>query len=352
MLKDIISVYKPAIKRKDLENVLQSMILDRINYGEFAKNFEKKLYERVNFFNAIAINSFQNAISLVIDSFSLKEGDEIILPSFAPQVYLNTILLKKLTPVLVDLEEGYFQPSLESIRDAITNKTKLIFLLYYFGYTYDSTPYYHLFPNIVEDITSVIGAKSNNIIVGSQAKYAIADFSIKGIITTGEGGAIFCNNRKSYYTIKGLIETDYSLEYYTPRYACLMPDLNAAMGISQDETLNHRLKLREAIAKFYEDAVSKSRNSIIYKKEDCDRFYSEFPLIVKSGLKDAIAFLKKNKIEAIKPYPYCLHHYLNLPKEDFPNTEYFYLHTLLIPIHSTLLKNEVTEITKVLSCMI
>ena len=352
MLKDTITVYKPTIKRKDLEYVLQSMVLDKINYGEFAKNFEKRLYERVQCFNTIVINSFQNAISITLDSLGVKEGDEVILPSFAPQVYLNTILLKKLVPVLVDLEEGYFQPSFEGIRDAITEKTKAIFLLYYFGYTYDPTPYYSLFPNIIEDITSVIGAKANNIIVGSMSKYAIADFSIKGLITTGEGAAIFCNNKKSYYITRSLLETDYSIEEYQPRYSSLMPDLNAAMGISQDETLNHRLKLREAIAKFYEEAISKSRNSIIHSKENCERFYSEFPIIVKSSLKDTIAFLKKNKIEAIRPYLYCLHHYLNLPKEDFPNTEYFYLHTFLIPIHSTLLKNEVTEITKILSCMI
>ena len=352
MLKDIITVYRPTIKRKDLEYVLQSMVLDKINYGEFAKNFEKRLYERVGCFNVIAVNSFQNAISIVLDSLGAKEGDEVIIPSFAPQVYLNTILLKKLVPVLVDLEEGYFQPSFEEIRDAITEKTKIVFLLYYFGYTYDPTPYYNLFPNIVEDITSVIGAKANNITVGLNSKYAIADFSIKGLITTGEGGAIFCPTKKSYYVAKNLIEIDYSLDEYKPKYACLMPDLNASMGISQDETLNHRLKLREAIAKFYEEAVLKSRNSIINKKEDCDRFYSEFPILVKSGLKDAINFLKKNKIEAIKPFPYCLHHYLNLPREDFKNTEYFYLQTLLLPIHSTLLKNQVAEITKVLTCMI
>lgn len=351
MLKNTVTVYKPTIKRKDLENVLQSMVLDKINYGEFAKKFEKKLYERTGCFNTIVINSFQNAISLVLDSLQAKEGDEVILPSFASQIYLNTILLKKLVPILVDLEEGYFQPSFESIRNAITEKTKVIFLLYYFGYTYDSTPYYNLFPNIVEDITSVLGAKVNNITVGSYARYMIADFSIKGLITTGDGAAIFCN-KKSYYVTRGLIETDYSLEEYRPRYSCLMPDLNAAMGISQDETLDHRLKLRETIAKFYEEAVLKSRNSIIYSKENCERFYSEFPILVKSSLKDAITFLKKNNIEAIKPFPYCLHHYLNLQKEDFPNTEYFYLHTLLIPLHSSFLKSDVIEITKVLSCMI
>ncbi|HOV12879.1 MAG TPA: DegT/DnrJ/EryC1/StrS aminotransferase family protein [Spirochaetota bacterium] len=352
MSSNYITVYKPSIRRKDLEYVLNCMVQDKIDYGDFARNLENRLKERVGIYDVLAVNSYFSAIELVLSALDICEGDEVIIPSFAPQIYLNIISLKKAIPVLVDLEKNHFKPSIDSIRESLSPKTKALILYHYFGYSFDPNPYFDLVGNVVEDISSVIGAKANDQNVGTLSKYAIADFSPKGIITTGEGGAIFCNNKKNYHKIISLNERDYSIEDYYPRYTCLMPDLNAAMGVSQDESLNHRLKLREAIGKIYEEAVTKGRNSTIKQIDGCDRFYSYFPLIVKSSLKDAISFFKKNGIEAIRPFQFPLHHYLNLPKEKFPNTEYFYLNTLLIPIHSSLTKKEVDLISKVLTVMI
>jgi perosamine synthetase len=351
-VKNLISVHKPTIKRKDLEYVLNCMMQDKIDYGDFARNFEKRLSERSGCYDVLAVNSYFSAIEIILEALEINEGDEIIVPSFIPQVYLNAIKHRKAVPVLVDLEKDYFQPSIENIREVVTQKTKLLFIYYYFGFTYDPTPYLEIVPNVVEDISSVIGAKFGESKVGTTSRFAIADFSPKGLITTGEGGAVFCNNRKSYHKVVSLIEKEYSPEDYYPRYSCLLPDLNAAMGVSQDETLNHRLKLRDAIGKIYEESVRRGRNTFISPMENFDKFYSDFPIIVKSSLKDAIQYLKKHEIEGMRPFQFPLHHYLNLPKEKFPNTEYFYLNSLLIPIHSTLLKKEVDIISKVLATMI
>jgi perosamine synthetase len=351
-VKNIISVYKPSIKRKDLEYVLNSMVMDQIDYGEFAKNFERRLTERVGCYSTLAVNSYYSAIEVVLEALEIGEGDEVILPSFIPQVYLNAIMRRKAVPVLVDLQKDSFEPSIEHIRESTTPKTKLIFLYYYFGYTYDPAPYLELAQHVVEDISSVIGAKAGEFKVGTTSRYAIADFSTKGLITTGEGGAVFSSGRKTHSRITSIIEKDYEvLENFQPRLACLIPDLNAAMGVSQDESLNHRLKIRETIGKIYEEAVKKGRSTIILPQENCEKFYTDFPIIVKSNLKDVIAFLRKNDVEAIRPFPYPLHHYLNLPKEKFPNTEFFYLNTLLLPIHSTLVKKEVDLIAKVTASM-
>jgi len=351
-VKNWITVYKPSIKRKDLEYVLDCMVKDKIDYGDFARNFEKRLSERVGCFDVLAVNSFYSAILLVLEALDVKEGDEVIVPSFSPQVYLNVIMHKKAIPVLVDMEKDFFQPSIEKIREVVTEKTKVLFLPYYFGYVYDPTPYLDLVPNVVEDISSVIGAKSQDLKVGTAGKFAIADFSTKNIITTGDGGGIFCNVKKNYHKVVSLNEKDYSVGDYSPRYSCYMPDLNAAMGVSQDESLNHRLRLREAIGRIYDEAIKRSRNLVINPKENCNRFYSLYPIIVKSTQKDATAYLKKNEIEAIKAFAFPLHHYLNLSKDKFPNTEYFYLNTLLVPLQSTLLKKEVDLIAKAIATMI
>lgn len=345
-----INIKRPSIKRKDLEYVLNSMIKDSIDYGEFANSFEKKLSDKLSMKNSLVVNSIYSAFSIVLESLNIKEGDEIILPSFLPQVYLNVIISKKAVPVLVDLEKDFFQPSIESVREAITDKTKALLLFYYFGYCYDPSPYLDLCPTIIEDISSVIGADYGDYPIGKTGKYSISNFSVRNIITTGDGASVFTNNRNLFSTLLKKVEKDYNPDY-TLRIRCLMPDLNAAMGISQLETLKRRIKIRNKIGKIYEDSIRRSKNSFVVQ-EVVERFYSDFPIVIKSGLKNAIDFFKKYHIELIKPFPFPLHHYLNYDKNSFPNTEYFYLHTLLVPIYSSLLNKDVENISKVLSSMI
>ena len=335
---DIIYVDSPSIKRKDLEYVLDCLVNDKIDYGDFAKNFEKKLKERISCFDVVSLNSFYNVINITLLSLSLNSDDEILIPSFSPQIYLNVITACGFKAVLFDLEKDKFKPSIESIRSKMTNKTKVLILPYYFGYIYDSQEFSSLVEYTIMDISSIIGYKGETNI-GSNANFLIADFSSKNIITTGGGGAIFCKDKKSYQKVASLIENEYSIENYYPKYDCLISNLNASMGVAQNETLNHRLKLRNDIGKIYEEALSKSPNKII-RCEDGERVYSSFPIIIKNSLKDAINYLKKDGIEAKRPYHYPLHHYLKLKKDDFENTENFYLKTLLVPINSNLSKKK------------
>ena len=346
-----LSVYRPVIKRQDLENVLNSMMEDKLNYGDYAREFEERLSDRVGCKHVIAINSYFNAIWLILEAMEVGEGDEVILPSFAPQIYLNIILLKKAKPILIDIEKEALKPSLEALQKVITEKTKACLLYYYFGYTYDSLPYYEIFPHIIEDISSIIGTNVFDIKKDLNCSYAVADFSVKSSITTGEGAAVFCPKKNLYKPIYSFLEIDYDLEY-KPRFNCLMPDLNAAMGVTQDRSLKHRLILREKIGRILVEAVKKGHGTRLPQEEGSERIFNDFAIIVKSSLKEAIKFFKKNDIEAVRPFAYPLHQYLNLSKSDFPNTEYYYLHTLLVPMYSTLLNKDVELIAKVISSVI
>ena len=265
----MININRPTIKRKDLEYVLNCMILDKIDYGEFANIFEKKLKERTGIRNVVVINSVFNSILLILEALGLEEGDEVIIPSFAPQVYLNAVLLKKAVPVLIDMEEGIMKPSIKGLKNAVSEKTKAVIIKYYYGCSYDIQPYIDIYPNIIEDISTVLGVSYDDYKVGSKTRFSFSNFSSKDIITTGEGSAVFSNSKKDYQIIKSLLEIDYELDY-KPRIPCLMPDLNAAMGVSQDESLNHRMNLRKKIGNFYEESIRRSHGTTIIHDESSE----------------------------------------------------------------------------------
>jgi dTDP-4-amino-4,6-dideoxygalactose transaminase len=125
------------------------------------------------------------------------------------------------------------------------------------------------------------------------------------------------------------------------------------MGVSQDETLNHRLELRRKIGEIYEQAVRRSKGGVSFVQENTpERVYSDFPVVVRLALKDVIKYFEKNEVEVARPFPYPLHHYTKMPKMYFPNTEHYYLNTLMVPMYSTLMKKDVDLVGKIIASLI
>ena len=90
------------------------------------------------------------ALYSLLKSCGVKDGDEVILPAFTCVVVPNAIKYLGATPVYVDIERDSMCASMESIRHAITDKTKAIVCQNTFGLSYQ-----------LEDIVSL--AKENNI---------------------------------------------------------------------------------------------------------------------------------------------------------------------------------------------
>lgn len=345
----MITVQTPSIKRKDLEYVLESLMSEQLEYGTFAKKFEEKLGERIGCKYGLSVNSYYSAIDITLEAIDLQPEDEIIIPSFAPTIYLDLLLRRKVKPVIIDIDENSYFPSPEQVENAVTDKTKAFILVHNFGFAIDDAPYKELVPVLIEDITKVPGCFIGSKKVGAQADFCIMGFQSSEIITTGEGGAVFSNNRRNYQILKSITGSSHDELIQNYRISCLIPDINAAMGVSQLLSLEHRLELRKAIGQIYENSLIKSKGSCLVPKENESRYYSDFPIQVKSPLKDIIDFFKRAGIEVIRPFAKPLHQIVNLPLENFSNTEHLYLSTLLVPINSNFMKKDVMHISKNLS---
>lgn len=345
----MITAQTPSIKRKDLEYVLESLMSEQLEYGTFAKKFEEKLSERVSCRYGLSVNSYYSAIDIALEAINLEENDEIIIPSFAPAIYLDLLLRRKVKPVIIDIDENSYFPSPEQVGNAVTDKTKAFILVHNFGFAIDDTPYKERVPFLIEDITKVPGCFIGSKKVGSQADFCIAGFQSSEIITTGEGGAVFSNSKRNYQTLKAITGNSQDELIQNYKISCLIPDINAAMGVSQLSSLDHRLELRKAIGQIYENSLIKGKGSCLVPKENENRYYSDFPIQVKSPLKDIIDFFKRAGIEVIRPFTKPLHQIMGLPLENFSNTEHLYLSTLLVPINSNFMKKDVMHISKNLS---
>ena len=121
-------------------------------------NHRDKLKEQIaNFFSCDKENiilTWKGRVALygILKALDLKEGDEIIIPSFTCVVVPNAIIYCKLKPVYVDIDSRTYNIDVSKIEEKITSRTKAILAQNTFGLSSD-----------IDKIKEV--AKKNNLFV-------------------------------------------------------------------------------------------------------------------------------------------------------------------------------------------
>ena len=169
--------------------------------GSYVALFEEQFAKRHSRKHGIAVSSGTAALQISVDLLDLKEGDEVIVPTFTIISCVNAILQAKATPVLVDCQSDTFNTSAKDIEKAITSKTKAIMLVHIYGLPVDADPIIEIAKKngiaIIEDCAEVIGLNYKNRPCGSLGEMSTFSFYSNKHITTGEGGMILF--QKKYY---------------------------------------------------------------------------------------------------------------------------------------------------------
>ena len=101
--------------------------------GQEEKDFEKHFAHYCGSAYGIGVNSGTDALYLALRALGINPGDEVIIPSFtfiATALGISSIGAK---PVLVDVEEDTFNVDPKKIKEAITDKTRVIIVVHLYG---------------------------------------------------------------------------------------------------------------------------------------------------------------------------------------------------------------------------
>lgn len=129
----MIPLYKPYMSKNlpELESILHSGAL---SYGRWGKSFENKLRDFIGIENLLTTNSYASAIQVALTVLGLHSEDEVItspMSCLASNQPLQTFGLK-IVWADIDPLTGTLDP--ESVRQKITDKTRLIFHNHFCGY--------------------------------------------------------------------------------------------------------------------------------------------------------------------------------------------------------------------------
>ncbi len=248
--------------------------------GEYAGSgdgkYTRKLIEAFKKMTGAAyvlpITSCTHGLELAMRAMNLKEGDEVIVPSFTMTSTANAVVLTGATPVFAEVDPVYFCLDPEDVERKITARTRGIAVIHYAGMAADMERLqkiarkHKLF--IIEDAAHAVGAYWNGKMLGTIGDIGVYSFHGTKNISCGEGGVVLTNrkdlvdkmeiyrangtNRKAY--LDGLVDR-YSWVGHGTSY--FLADILAAILLAQVKIVGKINKKRAVIAAAYSKALKK-----------------------------------------------------------------------------------------------
>lgn len=268
-----IPLYKIYTDDEDL-NLITKIIKRGTNWaiGPEIEEFEKAICNYVGCDYCVTLNSGTSALHSTFLAYGIKDGDEIIVPSFSFIATANSVLFVNAKPIFADIEEDTFGLDPKSISEKISNKTRAIVPMDYGGLSCKIFDIKEIAETnnliLIEDSAEALGAKINNHNVGSIADSSIFSFCGNKVLTTGEGGAVVTNSKEIYEKIKlirshgrvdvgSYFDNSKESQYISLGYNWRMSSITASLGISQLAKLDKIIKKRQENAKFISEKLSK-----------------------------------------------------------------------------------------------
>lgn len=192
---------KPHLTLKEL-----SYIKDAHSRGMLAGDgfYTKKCHEwienNLEIKKVLLTHSGTGALEMMTILSDINKGDEVIMPSFTFSSTANAVVLRGGVPVFIDIRSDTLNMDEDLIEKAITKKTKAILPVHYAGVGCEMDKIMQIAKEynllVIEDAAQAFLSKYKNRYLGTIGQMgAISLHETKNIIS-GEGGAIFINDKK------------------------------------------------------------------------------------------------------------------------------------------------------------
>lgn len=146
------------------------------------------------------------ALFALLKAMGVKEGDEVILPSYTCVVVPNAILYLGASPVYVDIDPNTYNSDLNNIAEVITPKTKVIICQNTFGMSSNVDEIVGLAKEnglfTIEDCTHGFGGTYNGKPNGTYCDAAFYSTQWNKPFSTGLGGFALVNNKNLLESLK------------------------------------------------------------------------------------------------------------------------------------------------------
>lgn len=262
--KEKIPCYEPSIGKEELRLVTDVIKRNWLSENKYTREFENRLAKICKRKYSLAFSNATAALISGIKALGIKEGDEIIVPSFSHSADPNSIANSGATPVFVDVDRTTMCLTKQTIEKAITKKTKAILYVCAYGNVSDLDEIASYAKSkkifLINDCAPALFGKYKSRPIASYGDFSVLSFFADKTITTGEGGMLLSNNtdlinKANIYKHDGRKERGVDIIEYKG-YNFRITELQTAVGVAQLAKAAYFVKKKREILRSYQKQLA------------------------------------------------------------------------------------------------
>lgn len=256
----MISLSEPDLSTLESEAVAGLLESTRFGSGVFVEAFEKTFAKYAGRKYAVAVSSGTTALFLLLKSYGIGPGDEVIVSPFSWTQIAHAVALAGAKPVFADIDYWTCTLDPEKAEKKITEKTKALLVGNTNGHPADWDPFrdlaerYHL--RLIEDSTEAVGSSYKGTPVGRFGESAIFSLDIPGPLTACGSSLVVTDDPELARALKHGRNRRLDDRFSVVVTATLplelqINDLPAVLGIAQLARLKEILAKRKEVESWY-----------------------------------------------------------------------------------------------------
>jgi dTDP-4-amino-4,6-dideoxygalactose transaminase len=249
----------PLIPLRDELHAAAIRVLDSGRYvlGPELAAFETEFAAYVGARHAVGVANGTDAITIALRAMGVGPGDEVVVPSFTFYASAEAIPPTGATPVFCDIDLETFCVTADTVRPALSSRTKVVLAVHLFGNVAPIAEIEALGVPVLEDAAQAAGSTTSAGRPGALGAAAtFSFFPSKNLGGFGDGGAITTSD-------DGIAERARTLRFHGSRdktsfaalgYNSRLDELQAALLRVELPHLDGWASARRAVARRYADA--------------------------------------------------------------------------------------------------
>ena len=277
--KYFIPLHEPKFignEKKYLNECIDSTFVSSV--GKYVDRFEKKIANYTGTKYAIATSNGTSALHISLILANVEQNDEVITQPLTFVATCNAISYCGAKPLFVDVDRETMGLSPIALKEFLENNTtvknqrcinnstgrviKACVPMHTFGQPCridkikDICHQYHIV--LIEDAAESLGSFYKNRHTGAFGKMGVISFNGNKIITAGGGGCIITDDedlakKAKHLTTTAKVPHKWEYEHDMIGYNYRMPNLNAALLVSQLENLDNFIDKKRKLADMYRE---------------------------------------------------------------------------------------------------
>jgi dTDP-4-amino-4,6-dideoxygalactose transaminase len=326
--------------------------------GKSVKQFEDSFARMIGVKHCIATSNGTTSLFVALKSLGIKEGDEVITPSFTWISSSETISLCHATPIFADVDPQTYTLTPALIEKCISPRTKAVVVVHLYGQAAPMKEIralckkHNLF--LIEDCAQAHLTEENGKFAGSLGDVsAFSFYPTKNLGAFGDAGCIVTNDRQRAEWIRrftnhgALQKDDHEIEGINSR----MDTLQAAVLNVKLKYLERWNKKRMRNASLYKSLLKNTGDIILpHQRPGTKHTYHLF--VIRTQHRDSLKeFLLSRGIQTMVHYPQALtntnaYQYLHSNPNDFPVSNALEKEVLSLPVYPELTKDQIMFICR------